>query len=204
MKNAIFQSIDDAVRAIESLKKPEVILFIETAAEQIATCFRSGGKILIAGNGGSLCDAMHFAEELTGQFRHKRMALPALALADPGHLSCVSNDMGYEAVFARGVEAFGKKEDVFIALTTSGNSPNLMSAVQMAQHKGLYTIAFLGKTGGKMKGLCDLEWIVSGFPYSDRVQEAHMTAIHILIELVERKLFAQNQTQTIALRTAVH
>ena len=198
MKKNILQSIDDGIRAIEALKTAEGLRFIETAAEKIAACFRAGGKILIAGNGGSLCDAMHFAEELTGQFRKKRAALPAIALAEPGHLTCVSNDMGFDQVFARGVEAFGKPGDIFIALTTSGNSANLVKAVEMAHVKRLYTIAFLGKTGGKMKELSDLEWIVSGFAYSDRIQEAHMAAIHIIIEMVEHHLFAQAENATYA------
>ena len=132
---------------------------------------------------------MHFAEELTGFFRKKRIALPAIALSDPGHLTCVSNDLGFESVFSRSVEALGAPGDLFIALTTSGNSPNLIQAVQMAKSKQLRTIAFLGKTGGEMKGQCDLEWIVSGFTFSDRIQEAHMAAIHIIIEQVERNLF---------------
>ncbi len=182
--------IEDAIRAIEFLKREESVRFIEAIAEKMADCFRNGNKILIAGNGGSLCDAMHFAEELTGQFRHKRKALPAIALADSGHLTCVANDMGYETVFARGIEAFGMPGDLFVALTTSGNSPNLIAAVETAKAKGLFTAAFLGKTGGKLKGICDLEWLVTGFPYSDRIQEAHMTAIHIAIELVEKHLFA--------------
>lgn len=189
-EKSILQSVDDAIAAAKSLKTPEGLLFIEEVAESITACFQSGHKILIAGNGGSLCDAMHFAEELTGQFRKLRPALPAMALADPGHLSCVANDMGFESVFARGVEAFGQVGDIFIALTTSGNSANLIAAAEMGKSRGLQTIAFLGKTGGKMKGLCDLEWIVSGFPYSDRVQEAHMAAIHIIIEMVEQRLFA--------------
>ena len=190
MKDSILQSVDDAIRAALVLKQPHSLAFIESAAEQIAKAFQNGNKILIAGNGGSLCDAMHFAEELTGQFRTKRAALPAIALADPSHMSCVANDMGFEAVFSRGVEAFGKSGDVFVALTTSGNSANLIAAANQAKEQGLYTIAFLGKTGGKMKGLCDLEWIVSGFTYSDRVQEAHMAAIHIIIEMVEQHLFS--------------
>lgn len=203
MKNSILQSIHDGIRAIEFLKKPESLEFIQTSAEQIAACFRNGGKILIAGNGGSLCDAMHFAEELTGQFRSKRAALPAIALSDPGHLSCVANDMGFDSVFARGVEAFGKPEDIFIALTTSGNSANLIAAAEMAKTKGLFTIAFLGKTGGKMKGLCDLEWVVSGFTYSDRIQEAHMTAIHIMIEAVEKQLF-YSESEIFSLESKTH
>lgn len=189
MKNQILQAVEDAIRAAATLKEPESLRFIATAAEWISDCFRKKGKLLIAGNGGSLCDAMHFAEELTGQFRKVRPALPAIALADPGHLTCVSNDMGYESVFARGVEALGTAGDLFISLTTSGNSPNLIAAARMAKSRGLKTIAFLGKTGGPMKGLCDLEWIVSGFPFSDRIQEAHMAAIHIIIEQVETNLF---------------
>lgn len=190
MKHLIEQSVDDAIRAATLLKSPEGIAFIERAAELIADCFKRGGKILVAGNGGSLCDAMHFAEELTGQFRQKRPALPAIALADAGHMSCVANDMGFDSVFARGVEALGRPGDLFIALTTSGNSQNLLSATIQAKGQGLTTLAFLGKTGGKMKGLADLEWIVSGFSYSDRIQEAHMAAIHIIIEMVEQHLFA--------------
>ncbi len=193
MKNSILQAVEDGIRAIEVLKKAESLHFMESAALQIASCFQQGNKILVAGNGGSLCDAMHFAEELTGQFRHHRRALPAIALSDPGHLTCVGNDMGYESVFARGVEALGQENDIFVALTTSGNSANLISAVQMAKEKKLKTLAFLGKTGGKLKGLCDLEWIVSGFAYSDRIQEAHMTAIHIIIEMVEKQLFSSPQ-----------
>lgn len=185
----IQHSIDEAIRASMFLKQASSIAFIEKAAEMIASCYKNGGKILVAGNGGSLCDAMHFAEELTGQFRAKRAALGAIAISDPGHLTCVANDMGFESVFSRGVEALGKPGDIFIALTTSGNSENLFRACEMAKVLGLQTIAFLGKSGGKMKGIADLEWIVSGFPYSDRVQEAHMAAIHIIIEAVEAELF---------------
>jgi D-sedoheptulose 7-phosphate isomerase len=190
MRSQILQSVTDAIRAATLLQETQSLQFIETVAEEIASCFQNGKKILIAGNGGSLCDAMHFAEELTGQFRGKRRALPAIALADPSHMSCVGNDMGFDAVFARGVEAFGQSGDLFIALTTSGNSPNILAAVEMAKQKGLSTIAFLGKTGGKIKGLCDIEWVVSGFSHSDRIQEAHMAAIHIIIEMVELRLFS--------------
>lgn len=186
----ILHSVDEAVRAALFLKEKESLVFLKTVAERIAVCYQKGGKLLIAGNGGSLCDAMHFAEELTGQFRSKRAALAAIALADPGHLTCVSNDMGFDSVFSRGIEALGKPEDLFIALSTSGNSINLVRALEQAQAKGLGTIAFLGKSGGKMKGIADLEWIVSGFPYSDRIQEAHMAAIHIIIEAVEALLFS--------------
>ena len=193
MKSGILKSVEEAIRAANALKEPESLRFIETAAEWIAAVFRAKGKLLIAGNGGSLCDAMHFAEELTGQFRKLRPALPAIALSDPGHLTCVANDMGFDSVFARGVEALGQPGDLFIAMTTSGNSPNLFTAVKTAKEKGMKTIAFLGKSGGKMRGQCDLEWIVSGFLFSDRIQEAHMAAIHILIEQVEHELFYAEQ-----------
>jgi D-sedoheptulose 7-phosphate isomerase len=126
MRQEIEKAARDVVRAAEYLQKTSSVVFIDEVSASIAECFQSGGKILIAGNGGSLCDAMHFAEELTGQFRLKRQALPALALSDPGHLSCVANDMGFDAVFSRGVEALGRPGDILIVLTTSGNSQNLI------------------------------------------------------------------------------
>ena len=193
MRQNILTSVEDSIRAIEFLKLSSSLQFIEQAALSLCHCLRSGGKILIAGNGGSLCDAMHFAEELTGYYREKRSALAAIALSDPGHMSCVANDVGYDYVFSRGIEALGKPCDVFIPMTTSGNSKNLVEAVSTAKRLGLYTIAFLGKGGGSLKGMCDLELIVNGFLYSDRIQEAHMSAIHILIEMVEKQLFSQKE-----------
>jgi len=189
MENQILKSVEEGIRAIQCLKTPIALRFIQQTAHLIVECFQKKGKLLIAGNGGSLCDAMHFAEELTGFFRGKRKALPAIALSCPGHLTCTANDMGFEGVFARGVEAYGHSQDLFIALTTSGNSANLVEAVKMAHEKKLKTIAFLGKTGGLLKGVCTLEWCVEGFNYSDRIQEAHMAAIHIIIEMVESQLF---------------
>lgn len=192
MRQEIETAVADAIRAVEFLQNPSSLEFIETASDWIASCFETQGKVIIAGNGGSLCDAMHFAEELTGQFRQRRRALPAIALADPGHLSCVANDMGFGEVFSRGVEAFGCPGDLLILLTTSGNSENILKAAEIGKEKGLRTIAFLGKSGGQLRGQCDLEWIVSGFEFSDRIQEAHMAAIHIIIEMVEKKLFSQS------------
>ncbi len=197
MRNQIIQAIDDAVRAIEFLKDPVSLQFIESAAREIVACFRAGNKLLIAGNGGSMCDALHFAEELTAQFRGPRPALPAIALSEQGFLTAVGNDMGFDRIFSRGVEAFGQKGDLFIALTTSGNSPNIIRGISEAKERGLKTIGFLGKTGGQLLGKCDLEWVVPGFTYSDRIQEAHMTAIHIIIELIEQELFV-SQEETIA------
>lgn len=189
MRKKILDAVETGIEAIQKLKSEEGLAFIEAAVKRIVSCYQEGGKLLLAGNGGSLCDAMHFAEEMTGYFRKERPALPAIAIADPGHLTCVGNDTGFDDVFARGVEALGQPGDIFIGLTTSGNSPNILKATQVAQDKQLGTIAFLGKTGGALKGVCDLEWIVEGFAYSDRIQEAHMTAIHIIIEMVEQELF---------------
>ncbi len=189
MREAIEYSVKESQKSIQTLSSEEAIEFIEQLALLMVTTYQRGNKIIIAGNGGSLCDAMHFAEELTGFYRKKRRALSAIALSDPGQISCVANDVSYDEVFARGIEAHGKKNDLFIALTTSGNSENLICAAAISKKLGLKTCAFLGKMGGRMKGMCDLEWIVSGFKYSDRIQEVHMAAIHIVIEMVELSLF---------------
>lgn len=185
----ILVSVNDSMAAVAQLREPAALKFIAEVSRCIAACFNKTGKILLAGNGGSLCDAMHFAEELTGYFRSDRKALPAIALGDPGHLTCVANDRGFEQVFARGVEAYGLPGDILVVLTTSGNSLNLIKAVEAAKKKGLTVIAFLGKDGGKLKGAADYELIITDMTTSDRIQEAHMTAIHIIIELVEKQLF---------------
>jgi D-sedoheptulose 7-phosphate isomerase len=189
MRHEIENAIIDVIAAALFLKEPHSVDFIETASRWIAECFQSDGKLLVAGNGGSLCDAMHFAEELTGIFRAQRKALPAIVLSEPGHLTCVGNDLGFDEIFSRGIEAFGRPGDIVVLLTTSGNSSNIVKAANRAKQQGLKTIAFLGKTGGRLHGKCDLEWIVPGFGYSDRIQEAHMAAMHIIIEIVEKILF---------------
>lgn len=188
MSTPIVQALDDAIRAIEQLKTPQALDFIEKVSKEMAACFNRGGKLLMAGNAGSLCDAMHFAEELTGFFRSRRRALPALVLSEPAHITCVGNDTSFDEIFERGVQAFGKPEDLFIGLTTSGNSPNIVKAMHAAKQKQMKTVAFLGKGGGKLKGFADFELLIDGFTYSDRIQEAHMTAIHILIELCEKHM----------------
>jgi len=188
MRNGIEESVREALRAARVLGEPLAIEFIERVSISLVSCFSSGGKVLIAGNGGSLCDAMHFAEEFTGFFREKRKPFPAMALCDPSHMSCVANDTSFEEVFSRCIEAFGKEGDLFIALTTSGNSKNLIRAAEVARERGIKVIGFLGKSGGALKDLCDDAWIVKGFPHSDRIQEAHMAAIHIIIEAVEKEL----------------
>ncbi|MFZ0564588.1 MAG: SIS domain-containing protein [Chlamydiales bacterium] len=193
MKEKILHDIDTSIQALCQLAEPEGLNFIEKGALLLSDCFRKGNKVLVAGNGGSLCDGVHFAEELTGFFREKRPALPAIALAEPGHLTCVGNDIGFDQVFARGVEAYGKEEDLFVGLSTSGNSRNIILAFERAKELGLKTLAFLGRGGGKLKGVADLELIVEGSLTSDRIQEVHMTAIHIMIEMVEQILFYDPQ-----------
>ncbi len=187
MTHPIDISIQDSIKAVEQLKMHKA--FIQKAGVLLAETFNNGGKIILAGNGGSLCDAAHFAEELTGYFRKPRMALPAIVLSEPGHITCTANDSSFDEVFARGVEAFGKPGDLFIGLTTSGNSPNIIRAFDEAKKRGLQTIAFLGKGGGKLKGVADLEMIIEGFKTSDRIQEAHMAAIHIILEVMESLMF---------------
>ncbi len=189
MQDSILSAVEDGINAIKQLKSDKSLIFIEQCAALIADCYKSGGKLIIAGNGGSLCDAGHFAEELTGQFRQPRAALPAIALNDSGFLTCTANDFGFDTVFARGIAAFGQPKDIFIGLTTSGNSANIIKAFEVAKQKKLSTVAFLGKGGGKLNGVADLELIIDGFKTSDRIQEAHMSAIHIIIEMVEKELF---------------
>jgi D-sedoheptulose 7-phosphate isomerase len=165
------------------------IEWIDHVAAMLAERFAAGRKVLICGNGGSACDAMHFAEELTGRFKEDRTPLPALACTDAGHITCTANDYGFDQVFARWVEALGKKGDVLIVLSTSGNSPNLLAAVKTADAKDLQTVALLGRGGGQLEGLCEHELIVAGNS-SDRIQELHMLILHALVEGVERIMFA--------------
>lgn len=161
---------------------------IEAAAKLLAASFKQGGKVLSCGNGGSHCDAMHFAEELTGRYRENRPGYAGIAISDPSHLSCVSNDFGYDYVFSRYVEAVGNGGDVLFGLSTSGNSGNVLKAIEAAKQKGMKTIALTGKDGGKMAGLADVEIRVPHFGYADRIQEIHIKIIHILIMLVEKEM----------------
>lgn len=164
------------------------IAAIERAAKLLANSFKAGGKVLSCGNGGSHCDAMHFAEELTGRYRENRPGYPAIAISDPSHISCVSNDFGYEYVFSRYLEAVGSQGDVLFGLSTSGNSGNIIKAIEAARAKGMQVIALTGKDGGKMAGLADVEIRVPHFGYADRIQEVHIKIIHILIQLVEKEM----------------
>jgi len=163
---------------------------IEAAAKLLADSFKQGGKVLSCGNGGSHCDAMHFAEELTGRYREDRPGYPGIAISDPSHLSCVSNDFGYDHVFSRYLEAVGAQGDVLFGLSTSGNSGNILKAIEAAHAKGMKVIALTGKDGGKMAGLADVEIRVPHFGFADRIQEVHIKIIHILIMLVEKEMAA--------------
>lgn len=161
---------------------------IEQAAVMLATSFKQGGKVLSCGNGGSNCDAMHFAEELTGRYRDNRPAYPAIAISDVSHVTCVGNDFGFDAIFSRYVEGVGQKGDVLLGISTSGNSANVIKAINTAKAKGMKVIALTGKDGGKINGLADIEIRVPHFGYADRVQEIHIKIIHILILLIEKEM----------------
>jgi len=170
------------------IKDPENINKIAQAGDIICDAFNAGNKIISCGNGGSMSDAMHFAEEMTGRFKEDRKSLPAIAISDPSYLSCAANDFGYDMIFARFIEGMGKENDVLIAISTSGNSQNIIEAIKKAQLKGLKTIALTGKDGGKAATLSDMEIRAPFSKYSDRVQEIHIKVIHSIIDYVEQKL----------------
>ncbi len=172
----------------EFLSNAENIAAIEEASKVIADSVKVGGKVISCGNGGSHCDAMHFAEELTGRYRENRKAIPAICVSDPSHISCVSNDFGYEFVFSRYLEALGNKGDVMLGISTSGNSANIIRAAQTAKERGMKVIILSGKDGGQLAPYADVEIRVSHFGYADRIQEIHIKVIHILILLIEKQV----------------
>lgn len=161
---------------------------IQRAAILLADAFKADGKVISCGNGGSHCDAMHFAEELTGRYREDRPGYPAIAISDVSHLSCVGNDFGYDYVFSRYIEAVGRRGDVLLGISTSGNSGNIIKAIDAARTKGMKVILLTGKEGGKMAGTADIEIRVPHFGYADRIQEIHIKVIHILIQLIEKEM----------------
>jgi D-sedoheptulose 7-phosphate isomerase len=158
---------------------------IEIAGKLMVDSLKTGGKIISCGNGGSMSDAIHFAEELTGRYRENRKAIPALAISDPGYLSCVSNDYGYSYVFSRFVEGVGNKSDVLLAISTSGNSENVINGILAAKEKGMTVIGLTGKDGGKIAQLCDVEIRAPFSEYDDRAQEIHIKVINSLIDFIE-------------------
>lgn len=188
-KSIIEQNLKEAQQVLEQfLSDPKNIASIEEAGKLLTDAFKKGNKVISCGNGGSMCDAMHFAEELSGRFRENRKALPALSISDPSHLSCVANDYGYDNVFSRYIDALGNKGDVLLAISTSGNSGNVLNAISSAKAKGMTVIGLTGKDGGKMATLCDVEIRAPYSLYADRAQEIHIKAIHSLIQIVEAGL----------------
>lgn len=186
MKDLITKELTEARSILTNFLSDQInIKKIEDAARLMASSINNGGKIFSCGNGGSHCDAMHFAEELTGRYRENRKALPAIAISDPSHISCVSNDFGYEYVFSRYVEGLGKKEDIILGLSTSGNSANIVNAFQSAKQLGMKTIALTGKDGGKLGEAADIEIRVPHHGYADRIQEIHIKVIHIFMMIIE-------------------
>ena len=190
---AIRNTLNDALQALQALAGNEATLQqIAAAGELLADTFAVGGRAYSCGNGGSMCDAMHFAEELTGRFRDHRPGYAALAISDPSHLSCVGNDYGYEQVFSRFIEAHGRKGDVLLAISTSGTSKNVIAAVDVAHQGGMQVIGLTGNANTPLAESADIAIITPAGKYADRVQELHIKVIHILIELVERRLAPEN------------
>jgi D-sedoheptulose 7-phosphate isomerase len=190
VQNDIRESLNEAKAALDALLANEPALTaIARAAELLIATFKAGGRVYCCGNGGSMSDAMHFAEELTGRYRENRPGLPALAISDAGHLTCVANDFGYEHVFARFLESHARPGDCLLAISTSGASANVVNAAQTAQARGAKVIALTGKPGSKLESLADICICTPGGRYADRAQELHIKVIHIVIELIERAMF---------------
>jgi D-sedoheptulose 7-phosphate isomerase len=193
--NPLQQRLRDALELLQAtVQDAGTVAFVEAGAKLLADCFKAGNKALACGNGGSACDAMHFAEEFTGRFRDDRKALPVIPLMEGSHLTCVGNDYGFDAIFSRGVEAYGKPGDLLLAISTSGNSRNIIAAVEAARRQGVKVILLLGKTGGALKGRGDVEWVVD-HKVTERIQEIHMLLLHLMIEGVERILFPENYSK---------
>jgi len=188
-REVIASEFKQAANVLEKFMGNDHNLFlIEEASKVIADSINNGGKVISCGNGGSHCDAMHFAEELTGRYRENRRAIPALSISDPTHISCVSNDYGYEFIFSRYIEALGNKGDVLLGISTSGNSMNIIRAAEAAKEKGMKVIILSGKDGGKLAPFADVELRVSHQGYADRIQEVHIKIIHILMLLIKKQV----------------
>jgi D-sedoheptulose 7-phosphate isomerase len=193
MNQHIKTSLIEAQKALESLlANSTALLNIEKAGALLIETFTKKGRVYACGNGGSMCDAMHFAEELTGRYRLNRAALPAIAISDAGHLTCVGNDYGYEQVFSRYIEAHGRTGDCLVAMSTSGTSKNVIRAAQTAQSLGMTVIILSGKPSEALAAACNVTICTPGGAFADRVQELHIKVLHILIELVERHFFPEN------------
>ncbi len=183
----IRQELQEGARTLQNFLNDEVKLkAIHEAAQIIAAALKAGNKVISCGNGGSHCDAMHFAEELSGRYRDERKSLAGIAISDPSHITCTANDYGFNFIFSRFVEGLGNPGDVLLGISTSGNSANVINAVEAAKAKGMKTIVLTGKDGGKLGSMADLEIRVEHFGYADRIQEVHIKVIHILILLIEK------------------
>jgi D-sedoheptulose 7-phosphate isomerase len=193
VKDHIRSSLLEAKAALDDLLASEGTLAgIESAARLLVDTFRRRGRVYSCGNGGSMSDAMHFAEELTARYRKDRAGLPALAISDPSHITCVGNDYGYDDVFSRFVEAHGGAGDCLLAISTSGRSPNVLKAARAAKARDMRVIALTGKPASELEQVADICLCTPGGAYADRVQELHIKVIHILIELIEREMFPEN------------
>lgn len=189
MSENIRKHFEEALGVLETfLNDSQAMASIAQAGALMVESLGSGGKIISCGNGGSMCDAMHFAEELTGRYRDDRPSIPAISISDPSHISCVGNDYGFEFIFSRFIEGVGNSGDVLLAISTSGNSKNVLRAAETAREKGVKVIGLTGKDGGKLADLCDVEIRAPHFGYADRVQEIHIKVIHSLIDYIEQNL----------------
>ena len=193
MNPVVVETLREARSALDALiGNPPTLAAIGEAGRLLGAVFRGGGRVLSCGNGGSMCDAMHFAEELSGRFRGDRKALPATAISDPGHLTCTANDYGYEQVFSRYIEAHARAGDCLLAISTSGTSRNVVMAAEKARAQGVKVIALTGHPEMPLGALADIEICTPAGRFADRVQELHIKVVHILIELIERELFPEN------------
>ncbi|MBM3937340.1 MAG: D-sedoheptulose 7-phosphate isomerase [Sphingomonadales bacterium] len=189
MNPRILSHFQEALQTLQNFLQDETQMNnIDRAATAMIEAIQQGGKIMSCGNGGSHCDAMHFAEELTGRYRDNRPAIAAIAISDVSHISCVGNDYGYDQIFSRYVEAVGRKGDVLLAISTSGNSANVIKAIETAKAKGITVVGLTGKDGGKMAGNLDIEIRAPHSTYADRAQEIHIKVIHSLIDSIEAGL----------------
>lgn len=190
MKEIIRSNLREAQDVLASfLSREENIESIEKAASLLINAISNGNKVISCGNGGSMCDAMHFAQELSGRFKNDRPSLPAISISDPSHITCTANDYGFEHIFSRFIEGTGTRGDILLAISTSGNSSNMIKAAEAALDKGMKVLALTGKSGGLLARLSHVEIRVEGPAFSDRIQEIHIKVLHILVELIENRVF---------------
>ena len=188
----IKSSLQDAQTTLNKFVEDDKnIKLIEASIQLFVDSFKNKGRVFSCGNGGSMCDSNHFAEELTGRYRKDRAPLPATGISEAGHITCIANDFGFDHIFSRYVDAWGQPGDVLLAISTSGNSANVVKAVEVAKSRGMKVVGLLGKDGGKLKSMVDVPLIID-CPITDRIQEVHIKCIHIFIEGIERQLFPEN------------